>query len=214
MSNYFIWYPYVPDEEPKTLVCFLTPGDTGYEIADGSQEFIEQILRDLQMNNEPKSWAITTCRTKYFSDYIGEEDWRDNWQIVWKIKVDALKPIYISLQKKPFYPTSAVDTNWGYDQHLDHLSEVDCLVIGDFSSNRKRKFAQKEVSKFIAENNSKVGKNFGEPIFNFHKTLEDTYQLHINLGKFSGGFFSEGAVYAENIMSIIQHCDGKIHYET
>lgn len=214
MSSYYIWLPTVSIDSPNTLVCFLTPGDLGYEIAKGTKDFIGQILEDLKIQNEPENWKITPCRTKFFSDYLGEEDWRDNWQLVWKIAIQMKNSLIISIPHLEVTPTMAIDESWSSRNQINHERPVNCLIISNFLNQKSRNDAIRTIETDTTCTQMQKKLNINRPNFAKYDFGKNISQLHIDIGKLPGSFYSTGATYAEHIISIVQNSNGTIHYES
>src|SRR5258706_3268118 len=144
MSAFYIWNPYIVSHYPKALEFIVTNGDVVDGIAN-DKEFIQHLLKDIGIEAKVVSWSIEAYRTRYFSDYLDEDDWRDIWQAVWKVSVITSEEITSPPKiTRPWTGTNATGHNWLDDPADD--SVIDCLVIVDFKSEAALKKAQTAIA--------------------------------------------------------------------
>ena len=92
MSAFYLWSPSISDNQKNAVELFVTRGDNG-AIANGTIEFAQEILESIGVTGNVKSWKVAPFRSSYFSEYVGEPDWRDTWQLVWKIQIEINRPV-------------------------------------------------------------------------------------------------------------------------
>jgi hypothetical protein len=209
---YYIWNPYLVPDHHKSLEFVLTRGDSN-QIAKGTKEFIENILKDIGVNERVAKWSIYPCRSKYYSEYLGEDDWRDNWQIVWKVHVITTTNIgELPKIKEDAIGTDATDDSWSTKNVLDDTDKVACLVIADFDNEAALKKAQDTIS---GNDLKEMRKRYsaGKPTFSRSVVSGKYHQLQINLGRFPGDFFAKGADYAERVIELCKNAEGTVHFE-
>lgn len=210
MSAYNIWNPNIRSDTPKVLEFVLTNGDVTGGVDQG-KEFIEGLLKDIGIEAQASSWLIEPFRSNYFSEYLDEGNWRDIWQLVWRIQV----ALNVEVKAVPGTQVAWVNTNatgsgWREEPGDDEL--VDCIVISDFDSEAALMQAQMAIS---SDDFKEMRKRYsvGIPTFGRSKTLGKYEQLQINLGKFPEKFYAEGADYAERVIEQCKKEKGTVHFE-
>lgn len=211
MSNFYIWNPSKIPDSSNSISLVLINGDITREIAIDNK-FANHLLKDIGVEGSTIDWTTTPYRSLYFSEYLGEEDWRDNWPIIWKVIIETDMPIQLnSTQIVPWSPTDANGDNW---QKISNEDPVGCLVVSDF----KLKSSLQRVKDILLSDTKIISYQedyqVGTPDFSQIKTLVQHEQLHIDLGMFSTSFFKNGANYALHVMNICQQEGGSIHHET
>ncbi|MFD2565654.1 hypothetical protein [Aquimarina rubra] len=196
-------------EKSVEMVLFDELGDA---INKGSKSFCQSILSYLNLNAIVKSWDIVVCRTDYFSDFIGESDWADNWQIVWKLKIYTSE-INTSEIKLPdvFIGLDLDDDSWIFSERVTENDTTNCVVICNFLYEANRTKASEAIfnyhSTFI-----KNEVNIEIPVFLKLTILDKYYQLIIDLGNFKPNFYKNGAEYAKTVQNICKEFGGLPHY--
>ena len=193
------------------MILFDQMGDS---INKGSKEFCEKILLFLNIKLIVKSWEIEVCRTNHFSDYIGEDDWRDVWQIVWKLKIltDGSNIPAIQLPDI-FVELDIVDDSWNFDEVVTKDTKTSCLIISYFLSEKDREKAIEKISvKDVSSSKDKY--SITTIKFSQNKIMDNYFQLTIDLGIFASDFYSNGAKYAEEIIDICKDFNGITHYSS
>jgi hypothetical protein len=210
--NCYIWNPYVPPGRPNRLKFVLTD-QYGYSIAHGTQEFIEHLLKDLGVKANVEGWSIKPYRSNYYTDFLGEEDWRDVWQIVWKGYISTAEKIS-ALPKiiGPYIGSDATDQSASFANRLREEEEVSCLVVSDFESEERRLRAQEAI--LNDDLVKKMQRNYGvsKPTFCHTESLGKYKQLQADLGKFQSSFFAQGANYAEHVLELCKQEGGTVHF--
>ena len=104
------------------------------------------MLADLGIKLPLKSWSIDPYRSKYYSDYAEEEDWRDRWPIVWLVRVATVSEIgAIPKLKGQSIGTNAAGT--GRWEGPGDDDAVGCLVVADFPDGESLKSAVTAIGK-------------------------------------------------------------------
>lgn len=210
MSSYYIWNPFVFPIQPNTLKLILTRGETD-AVSSGTLEFAQQLIRDIGLEIEVKSWSVKPCRSKYYSEYLGEEDWRDNWQILWKIEILSNTVIegFPELEEA-WIETNAYDESGTTETSYDDNTEVACLIISDFENELDLNNAQDSIQTLLSRRSSDNPTTSKSTFENFRPT-SGYHQLQINIGEFPGDFFARGADCAEEIMNLCLRMNGTVH---
>ena len=211
MSIFYIWNPIVVLHKPKTIEFVLTQGDA-FSVNKGTKKFFQQIFDDLQIKTKIEKWNVKKYRSKYYTDYLGEDDWRDNWQIVWRAEVTATGKIEeLKEMEEPWVGTDATDSTWKTAVEDDDET-LGCLVVADFDNEKDLKKAEKNIleDKKIEEWQKKY--SVSKPEFNHSEMMRIYKQLQIDLGDFEGEFFAKGADYAEFVMKLCKKAKGTIHF--
>jgi hypothetical protein len=209
MSAFYIWNPYLVPDNRSILEFVLTNGDV-----DGigqDKEFIENILKDINVKADVANWSIEPYRTSYYSDYLDGDDWRDTWQPIWKVRVIMKEEIdSLPRYKTPSIETNATGEDWSARPSNNAI--IGCLVIADFKSESSLQKAQAAIaSRSLKQMQEKY--SVGIPTFSRSEVLRKYKQLQINLGKFPGEFFASGADYAERVMDLCRKARGTVHYD-
>jgi len=211
MSIFYIWNPIVLPRKPKTLEFVLTRGDA-FGINKGTKSFLAEIFEALQIETKVKNWKVKKFRSKYYTDYLGEKDWRDNWQIVWRIQVTAVDKIGKIVEiNEPWIGTDATDSSWKTAVDDDDET-VGCLVVADFEKAEDLKKAEKLIEGDEKTKKMREKHEVGKPEFGLSEMMNLYPQLQIDLGDFPGKFFAGGADYAEKVMTLCKKMKGTIHF--
>jgi hypothetical protein len=195
----------------KGFIQIILFDQIGDSIHKGSKKFCQGILQELNLDLTVKSWNMEVCRTDFFSDYIGEEDWTDNWQIVWQLKIDTVETNIKKVRLPDVFIESDIDDDsWASQERVTDESISQCLVIGNFLNQGDR---NKAIGK-ISENYLKADTSdaIKKPVFLKSKVLDKYFQIVINLGSFPPDFYSQGAAYAKAIEKICKESGGLVHY--
>jgi hypothetical protein len=193
------------------MILFDQIGDA---INKGSKEFCENILLFLNLKLKVKSWNIDVCRTNHFSDYIGEDDWRDVWQIVWKLKIYTHESDIPVIQLPDvFVELDITDDSWNFSESDLKETKTSCLIISYFLSEKDK---EKAIDKISSTDFSLYRNNYNTPVpkFSENKILNTYFQLTIDLGIFQSDFYSTGAQYVEEIIKICKEFNGITHYSS
>jgi hypothetical protein len=209
MSMYHIWNPYVSTEKPQILEFVLTSSDNDVVAKDNF--FIEALLRDLGIQTSVVDWSIEPCRSKYYSEYLDSEDWRDVWQIVWNVRIIGNQKIDdLPVAKSPWLGTNATGYEWC--ETPDDDAVISCLVVSDFNNATDLKKAMKSI---VGDELIDIRNQYqvALPTFRYFEVLGKYKQLQIDLGKFSGSFFSGESDYAQQVMDLCKKAKGKVHFD-
>ena len=190
MSAYFIWSYQSPTSKPSIVDLFITNGTvTGGKVL---------------------KWATIPIRSMYFSEYVGEDEWRDNWQLVWKCRIELKgeSPVQFNTHEL-FVETDATDDKWRDEPEDDE--SVACYVIADFATDKELKEALDAVE---ATDFSEMQEEYGvgEPEFNRCKIMDSFIQLQINLGEFPIEFYEDDTQYALHIIKICEEAGGIVNH--
>jgi len=216
MSNFCVCNPYILPTRPN-VIEFILDYRESCGIGQGTKEFMQEILRDIGFESEVVMWVLQPFRSKYYSEFVGADDWRDNWILNWLVSVETLEPLgRLPLRSFPLIGTDAFDSTWGTAKILDDDAIVNCLVISDFESENQREEAQKFISETVT--NGKLKKlreinSAGLPTYSYSEILGKYKQLQVNLGKFPRSFFAQGANYAQEVMELCKRMDGTVSFE-
>jgi hypothetical protein len=211
MSIFHIWNPFVMPDDPQSVSFVLTRGDA-FGVNKGTKEFVGQLLSDIGIEAQAKSWTVEHFRSKYYTDFLGEDDWRDNWQLLWRIQIVTSKKIgRLPKTELPWIETDATDESWETAPDDDDAT-VGCLVVADFSSEASLEKAEKAI--LDDDDSVKIQKKYdvGKPEFSRAEVLGKFPQLQIDLGQFPGKFFASGADYAERVMELCVKAKGTTHF--
>lgn len=211
MSIFYIWNPIIVPRKPKTIEFVLTRGDA-FGINKGTKDFLSQIFEALQIDAKVEDWKFKKYRSKYYTDYLGEKDWRDNWQIVWRAQATAEKKIgKIVEMNEPWVGIDATDDSWETAVD-DDKEKVGCLVVADFDKKTDLKKAEKSVVEVKKAKSMREKYEVGNPVFAYTEMMDLYRQLQIDLGDFPGRFFAKGADYAELVMDLCKKSKGTSHF--
>lgn len=209
MSAFYVWNPYLLPADHNIIEFVLTNGDVSGIVQ--SKDFIEHILTDINIKTDVASWSIEPFRSNYYSDYLDEDDWRDTWQPVWRISIVTTKKIdSLPSYKEPSIETNATGKDWEARPSDD--ATIGCLVIADFKSETS---LEKAKAAIVGSRLKQMREKYSvdTPTFYRSEVLRKYKQLQINLGRFPGDFFAQGADYAEQVMDICKKAKGTVHYE-
>lgn len=211
MSIFFIWNPIIVPGKPQSIEFVLTRGDA-FSINKGTKKFFQQVFDDLGIEEKVEKWKVKKYRSKYYTDFLGEKDWRDNWQLIWRAQVAANSEIKeLPKMEEPWIGTEAADETWETATDEDKET-VGCLIVADFAKKADLKKAEK-----VIEENPEVEKmqkkySVGKQQFDVTQVMDLYQQLQINLGNFEGDFFASGADYAEQVMELCRKAKGTTHF--
>jgi hypothetical protein len=195
----------------RNAVKFILTRGEADSILNGTAEFAQQLMYDMHLSGNVESWSIHPCRTKYYSEYLGEEDWRDNWQIVWKMQILSQDIIRLPELEESYFETNAQDESWTMEANFNDNSEVSCLIISDFENELVLGNVQDSVQTILYGGLSSDF-TYPNPTFEHFRIAGDYIQLQINLGEFPGEFFAEGADYAEQVINLCLQMGGTVHF--
>ena len=212
MSALHIWNPYIGPDQPGKLEFILTRSDAD-AIAEGTKEFVEELLRDIGAKAEVIHWSIKPYRSNYYSDYLGINDWRGTWEPIWKVAVETVSEFDpLPEINSPWIETNAVDGSWLFTTRLRDDADINCLVISDFDDEEALRKVQVAIERGdFRELQERY--SVGTPIFSRSEVLGKYKQLQIDLGKFPSEFFASGADYAESVIKLCKQLKGTTHYE-
>jgi hypothetical protein len=204
MSAYLVWNPtIVQGREPPTLEMVVTDSDSD-QIADGTDEFVGGLLRDLEIELKPTRWTLTTYRSLYYSDYL-DEGWEGRWPIVRKVRVELpAVPYKLPVARYGWIHTNATDSSWTPEKHSLNLPSARCLVVADFANASALDRAKAAV----------LGRGeFGGALtFARSEAFAVFPQLHIDMGDFPNSFYEAGAVDAEKLIGLLDQLGGSTNH--
>jgi hypothetical protein len=209
MSAFYLWDPYLIEGSDRDLGFMITNGDVTGGIFR-SKDFLEALLRDAELEVEVDRWSIEAYRSKYYSEYLDGEDWRDIWPVVWKVRVRAAREIgRMPKMSHRWIESNATGPNWTQGPKAD--ASVGCLVVADFADRKDLEKAEQAVAGGELEA-SRREHSAKPPSFD-RAHLKRFWELQIDLGEFPGRFFSEGAPYAESVINTCEKAGGRTHFE-
>src|SRR5215203_4623600 len=144
MSIFYIWNPIIVPRKPETVEFVLTRGDA-FSVNKGTKKFFQAVFEALKIKTKVADWKVKKYRSKYYTDFLGEDDWRDNWQIVWRAQVTATTDIKsLPEMDEPWIGIDENDTTWKTTVD-DEDETVGCLVVADFKNKSDMEKAEKEI---------------------------------------------------------------------
>jgi hypothetical protein len=211
MSVFHLWNPNVSPEQPEALEFVITRGDA-YDIAKGTRRFFVEAAHALGVPGEIRSWSVRACRSKYYTDYLGEFDWRDNWQPVWKATLVMAQPVGILPHNaSPWIGLDAFDDSWHSGaRRMAH--KVACLVVADFANAAARSKAQRIIQADSMAKALQARHRLPDPEFGTSSVVGKFSQLQVDLGQVRETFFANGADYAEHVMGLCRKSKGTVHF--
>lgn len=211
MSIFYIWNPIIISSRPRTIEFVLTQGDA-FSINKGTKFFFQQVFNASGIEAKVEKWKVKKYRSKYYTEFLGEDDWRDNWQSIWRVQVTIKGKIKeLPEMEMPWVGTDATDETWKIAVEDDN-EIVGCLVVADFENGNDLKKAEKSIQE--DEKVEKMQKKYsaGKPQFTTSEVMSKFKQLQIDLGDFPGEFFAKGADYAEDVMKLCRNTNGTTHF--
>jgi len=210
----YIWNPYIVTNCPDTIEFVLTDQECN-SIAQGTNKFIENLLRDIGIEANVASWLIKPCRSNYYTDFLGEDDWRDVWQLVWKTRAVTMEEITgLPKLSEPYIESEADDESWSFADRLHDDATVGCLVISDFDNEEDRQKTQAAIANDELIKNMQKQYSVSTLTFSYSELLGKYKQLQIYLGDFPGEFFAQGADYAEHVLELCKQAGGTVHFQS
>ncbi|AFZ26217.1 hypothetical protein Cylst_4111 [Cylindrospermum stagnale PCC 7417] len=206
--TYIIWHPSLKQkDEFSSIITFnITPIAT-LDFPTEPKEFYIQLLADIGIDIEPKSWDIVAYRSNYYRD-LESQDWQDYWTKVWRVVINLNGHI----DKLPKISEEDIET---YAYALDsqcnennNQKEIGCIIIADFQSKTSA-----EKAKVAVQNSEKIqqlAQDISAPVPELYNLEigENFYQIQIVLGTFPESFFINGAAYALAIENICNQLGG------
>ena len=214
MAGLYLWSPTLK-ESRNAIDIIVTRGDIG-GIAEGTKDFSQGILKTLEIRANVQNWIVTQYRSKYFSEYLDETDWRDIWQPVWKIRINTKQTIDPpAVQWENGIGTDAGDGSWSANKRTRDTANTRCLVIADYRTTAARRSAEAAIATAsLAGQQARYGIAVPDvPDISHTELPHDVHQLQIDLGVFSWQFFAEGAEYAEEVMKLCKKRRGTVHFQ-
>jgi hypothetical protein len=207
MSAYLIWNPTIVEgREPPTLEMVVTDSDSD-QIADGTDQFVVGLLRDLEIDLTPTRWRLTTYRSLYYSDYL-DDGWEGRWPVVRKVRVELpATPYRLPIARYGWIHTNATDASWTPEKHSLNLRSARCLVVADFANAAALERAKAVV--IAAHTRGEVG---GALTFACADAFGAYPQLQIDMGDFPNAFYEDGAVDAEKVIRLLDQAGGSTNH--
>lgn len=211
MSIFYIWNPTIVPQESQKIEFVLTRGDA-FSVNKGTKEFFQQIFKDLGIGEKVEKWKVGKYRSKYYTDFLGEDDWRDNWQLIWRAEVTAKGKIKeLAEMQEPWIGTDATDETWKTATEDDN-EIVGCLIVSDFEKTTDLEKAKKIILESAEVKEWQEKYSVGRPKFDYSEMMGIFKQLQIDLGDFEGSFFAKNADYAEYVMDLCKKAKGTVHF--
>ncbi len=217
MSRFYVWQPRLSIENRHRLQLTILYGGSD-QIFQGTDAFIAALLRDIGLANYTLAgWEIKPVRSKYYSTYIGEGNWQDEWQVAWIATLQSKQEFSLPQMANLWAESdTAYDTTWSPQNHLPKEAALPCLLICDVSlswiiQKIEAAIIQDEKSRSFQARYSVSSPEFEQFVWKT-PTGGEYYQLHIRLGKFSPEFFAGGADYAEHVLDVCKSFGATIHF--
>lgn len=211
MNIFYIWNPIIVPRQPKTMEFVVTRGEA-FSLNKGTKKFFQTVFEALEIEAKVDDWKIKMYRSKYYTDYLGEDDWRDNWQIIWRVRVTANSNIKsLPNTDEPWIGIDETDTTWETAPDDDDET-VGCLVVADFEKKSELENAKKRIREDNEVKKMQKKYSVGEPEFAVSETMGLYPQLQIDLGDFPGKFFARDADYAEYVMELCRKENATTHF--
>jgi hypothetical protein len=209
MSAFYVWDPSVSDDK-RHVRFILTNGDVTSGTFDEA-EFAASVLQEMKVDASIKSVSVTPFRSRYYSEYLDEDDWRAIWPVVWSYDLELRKPI-VSWRVKSTEPlgTNATGTGRLVPGPKDK-DVVACLVCAKFSSATRAAKATTQAESDADCEEFRGKYKVGRPKVRQSK-LGKSVQLQLDLGRFSAQFFAKGADYAMRVQEVCEENHGVVHH--
>jgi hypothetical protein len=209
MSAFYLWDPYTLPSNDSVLEFVLTNGDVAYGILR-AKDFVEALLADLGVKRQAKKWSLHPCRSRYFSEYLEGDDWRDVWPIVWRFQVELDGPLGALQERKDPLGTNATGHDrWDGPEKDDPLS---CLVVADFRTKSDLEKAQKAILTDKRRAEMQREQRVGDPVLSYGTAWDRHWQLRVQLGVFPSSFYADGAKYARYVDRLCERAKGTTHH--
>lgn len=131
-----LWNPYRASD--GTLTFEVTQADT-FRVHRGTRPFLDAALQALGVSVAGAyAWDILPGRSLYYSSYPDDDNWRDRWARMWRVRVVPEVP----LPPRPHqliadtFPLSESDDTWDVDAEDQDCYLHTAFVIADFSEPR------------------------------------------------------------------------------
>jgi hypothetical protein len=215
MSMLCIYNPYILPDFHNVIEFVLDYRDS-IAIGRGSKEFMQVLLRDIGVEADVLKWSVQAFRSNYYSELVGTDDWRDNWILNWKVRVETAEVLDpLPMRDFPFIETDAIDSTWVSTKMPGNDTIVNCLVISDFDREAELEEAQNVIAETVSNGKLKElrEKYSAElPTFSRSEILGEYKQLQVDLSKFPGSFFAQGADYAEEVIELCRKMNGTVNF--
>jgi hypothetical protein len=211
--------PWINNEQESSLNFMLIENEKGLISFDNNffiKKFIEEVNAEnhtsIEIQNSISSWNIKPIRTCYYTDFLNEEEWQDNWQSLWMVKVNLKSALKSHPLKEGMIEISLQDVSqesiqdYKEPERVNTNDNISCVIICQFSKD-----VQFSAIKLAISSNdfSEMQEKYGvQPFSVKHVEYVKYQQVQINLGEFSSDFFSSGADYANQIIKICQQLGG------
>jgi len=208
--------PHVSPQSSKAVELVLGYGDA-IAIGRGTDEFMQALLRDLEVDAGVAGWQMQRFRTRYFDDFPDDAGWQDHWGFMWKVRIDTDEELGPLRERDwPFIESDAFDVTHSEVGMPSPDATMRCIVFSDFFHWGYLDDAQEAISTsashgLLAELREQHG--VGVPEFRRYEILTGVKQLEIDLGEFPGVFFAAGAGYAEAVMDECRRRKGGVRYD-
>lgn len=104
MAHVFnLWTPHLAGE--RLLEVDVTQAEF-FKVGDGSADWIVALLAAIGVPSSALRWSIRPSRSRYYSSYPDEHDWRDRWTKCWtvRIELDSAPDVARFVQPPPVGP--------------------------------------------------------------------------------------------------------------
>jgi hypothetical protein len=211
--------PWINDEQESSLNFMIIENEKGLISCDNDffmKKFIENINTENHTNidtqNDISSWDIKPIRTCYYTDFLGEEEWQDNWQYLWMVKINLKSSLKSYPLKEGMIEIGLQDVNqesiqdYKEPERVNTNDRISCMIICQFSKDVQFSAIRSAIS---SNDFSEMQRKYGVQPFSVQHVEHVKYQqVHINLGEFSSDFFSSGADYADRLIKACQQLGG------
>ncbi len=185
MASYHLWHPAYVTAEPLTLELFVTQGDA--LMPPGPAPGLARSALDaLGLGDDPRTQRVDAVRTHYFSSHRdASEDWRDRWDLSWRLRMTFVTSRAASLPEPP---------GWGY-YDLDAVGATEppsedgpwpCLLVADVRDAEGLEAAEGVAADAFPDAECVRGRAFTR-----------RPQLRCEAGPFPRAWYEDGAAEAE-----------------
>jgi hypothetical protein len=212
MSAFFVWNPYITDEDECTLQFIMTNGDvTGGVFSD--KEYFAKVFREKQLELDISKPVIEPVRACYYSDYRDEDDWQDVWPVVWTVKLNINSNVAdVCADQVPWFGTNLAGVTW--IKEPGETESIACMVVADFDDVVSLEAAQHEIEQGAwRDAESFAHEGLSQIKFVRSKAQCKYPQLQVCFGAVAPSFFSSGARHAMEIEEICRTHGGTTDYE-
>ncbi len=177
-------------------------------LPNGPKEFYTELLNDIGVTAEAKSWEILAYRSNYHGERDEPEQWRDLWVKNWRVAISLTSPISaLPPLQDEYMETYAYAGEPRWHESKEELT-IGCLIIADFRSKEAADEAEAAIDSSIEVQQLAEEISAPSPEFYSVEIGGMFYQLQIFLGHFSETFFENGAAYALAVENVCREVGG------